>query len=144
MEAEGEHLTATIDLYEGELKFFYPDYKNYYYLIYEDKAIHKSVAEYVDKEARTKATAKTCYTRRPAVIFPSFPPCGRHACKWNSRIKSLMFPMNRTSLRRAKSFTFTSVTCLIPCADNLEAFSTVSDTFRNAFGARLLFELYFK
>ena len=32
-----------IPLYEGELKFFYPDYKNYSYLPAEDNAIHKSV-----------------------------------------------------------------------------------------------------
>ena len=38
-----------IPLYEGELKFFYPDYKNYSYLPAEDNAIHKSVAVYVDK-----------------------------------------------------------------------------------------------
>ncbi|ADL04817.1 exonuclease [Lacrimispora saccharolytica] len=74
LEAEGECLTVTIDLYEGELKYFYPDYKNYYYLIYEDKAIHKSVAEYVDKEARIKATAKTCYTRRKGCYLPQFTP----------------------------------------------------------------------
>ncbi len=72
LEAEGEWLTVTIDLYEGELKYFYPDYKNYYYLIYEDKAIHKSVAEYVDKEARIKATAKTCYTRQTGLYLPQF------------------------------------------------------------------------
>lgn len=72
LEAEGECLTVTIDLYEGELKYFYPDYKNYYYLIYEDKAIHKSVAEYVDKEARIKATAKTCYTRQTGRYLPQF------------------------------------------------------------------------
>ncbi|MFR3727224.1 ribonuclease H-like domain-containing protein [Lacrimispora sp.] len=72
LEAEEEKLTITIDLYEGELKYFYPDYKNYYYLIYEDKAIHKSVAEYVDKEARIKATAKTCYTRQSGLYLPQF------------------------------------------------------------------------
>ena len=59
---------------EGELKYFYPDYKNYYYLIYEDRAIHKSVAEYVDREARIKATAKTCYTRRAGCYLPQFAP----------------------------------------------------------------------
>jgi uncharacterized protein YprB with RNaseH-like and TPR domain len=74
LEAEGEWLTITVDLYEGELKYFYPDYKNYYYLIYEDKAIHKSVAEYVDKEARIKATAKTCYTRQTGLYLPQFSP----------------------------------------------------------------------
>lgn len=74
LEAEGEQLSVTIDLYEGELKYFYPDYKNYYYLIYEDKAIHKSVAEYVQKKARIKATAKTCYTRRTGCYLPQFSP----------------------------------------------------------------------
>lgn len=72
LEAEGESLTVFIDLYQGELKYFYPDYKNYYYLIYEDRAIHKSVAEYVDKEARRKATAKTCYTRMEGLYLPQF------------------------------------------------------------------------
>lgn len=74
MEAEDDTLTITIDLYEGELKYFYPDYKNYYYLIYEDRAIHKSVAEYVDKEARMKATAKSCYTRQNGLYLPQFSP----------------------------------------------------------------------
>ncbi|MFT4005803.1 MAG: ribonuclease H-like domain-containing protein [Lacrimispora sp.] len=72
LEAEKEYLSLTIDLYEGELKYFYPDYKNYFYLVYEDKAIHKSVAEYVDKEARVKATAKTCYTRQAGCYLPQF------------------------------------------------------------------------
>ncbi|WP_349673502.1 ribonuclease H-like domain-containing protein [Lacrimispora sp.] len=72
--ADGRELTLLIDLYEGELKYFYPDYKNYYYLIYEDRAIHKSVAEYVDKEARVKAAAKNCYIRQTGCYVPQFSP----------------------------------------------------------------------
>lgn len=72
--AAGREMTLIIDLYEGELKYFYPDYKNYYYLIYEDRAIHKSVAEYVDKEARVKATAKNCYIRQTGCYVPQFSP----------------------------------------------------------------------
>lgn len=72
--AEDNRLTLTIDLYEGTLKHFYPNYKDYYYLIYEDTAIHKSVGEYVDKDARVKATAKTCYTRREGCFLPQFEP----------------------------------------------------------------------
>ncbi|WP_124066800.1 ribonuclease H-like domain-containing protein [Clostridium sp. E02] len=74
LEARDDTMTITIDLYEGELKYFYPDYKNYYYLIYEDKAIHKSVAEYVDRNARKKATAKNCYTRQSGCYLPQFTP----------------------------------------------------------------------
>lgn len=48
----------------GCLKYFFPDYKNYYYLIEEDQAIHKSVASFVDKKYRIQAKAATCYTKR--------------------------------------------------------------------------------
>ncbi len=74
LDACEDTLTVTVDLCEEELKYFYADYKNYYYLIYEDKAIHKSVAEYVDKEARVKATAKTCYNRQSGCFLPQFEP----------------------------------------------------------------------
>lgn len=73
-EAEGQALRFTIELYDGELRYFYPDYKNYYYLPYEDTAIHKSVGEYVDKDARVKATAKTCYTRKQGLFLPQYEP----------------------------------------------------------------------
>lgn len=70
--AHGHMLFALLPVFEGTLKHFYPDYKDYYYLIYEDMAVHKSVGEYVDKTARKKATAKTCYTRQasPFILQP--------------------------------------------------------------------------
>lgn len=67
-------LTFSISLYEGTLKHFYPNYRDYYYLIYEDTAIHKSVGEYVDKGARIKATKKTCYTKKEGAFLPQFSP----------------------------------------------------------------------
>lgn len=54
----------------GELKYFYPDYKNYSYLPEEDQAIHKSVAVYVDKSRRMPATADTCYTKKQGRFLP--------------------------------------------------------------------------
>lgn len=55
-----------------ELKFFYPDYKNYYYLPKEDCAIHKSVAFYVDKDYRTQARAATCYSKKTGCFLPEY------------------------------------------------------------------------
>ncbi|MDO4521528.1 MAG: ribonuclease H-like domain-containing protein [Eubacteriales bacterium] len=52
------------------LKYFFPDYKNYYYLPMEDMAIHKSVAAYVDKEHREPAKASTCYNRKKGFYLP--------------------------------------------------------------------------
>lgn len=62
--AEKNRLFLSLRLYEGTLKYFYPNYKEYYYLIYEDMAVHKSVGEFVDKTARIKATKETCYTKK--------------------------------------------------------------------------------
>lgn len=59
-----------VRLFSGELKYFYPNYKDYYYLPVEDKAIHKSVAEYVDKAYRKKASAANCYTRKTGLFLP--------------------------------------------------------------------------
>lgn len=54
----------TVPITECELKFFYDDYKNYFYLPDEDIAIHKSVATFVEKEYREKCKASNCYNRK--------------------------------------------------------------------------------
>lgn len=72
LELHEDRMDCTVSLYQGQLKYFYPDYKDYYYLPFEDTAVHKSVGAYVDKSARKKATAKTCYTRRSGLFIPQF------------------------------------------------------------------------
>ncbi|MDO4293749.1 MAG: ribonuclease H-like domain-containing protein [Eubacteriales bacterium] len=59
-----------LPILSGELRHFYPDYKNYAYLPAEDNAIHKSVAVYVDKSQRMPATAANCYTRKTGAFLP--------------------------------------------------------------------------
>lgn len=59
-----------IEIFEGELKYFYDNYKDYFYLPVEDMAIHKSVAEFVDKAHRQRAKACNCYTRKKGVFLP--------------------------------------------------------------------------
>ncbi|MCI8551116.1 MAG: ribonuclease H-like domain-containing protein [Lachnospiraceae bacterium] len=66
----GNSLILRLPLLEGSLKYFFRDYTNYYYLPEEDRAIHKSVAAFVDKEHRKKATAKTCYQNHTSLFFP--------------------------------------------------------------------------
>lgn len=71
MACKETELTLRIPLIEGELKYFFEDYKNYYYLPLEDQAVHKSVAQYVEPEYRKKATAKNCYSRISGIFFPA-------------------------------------------------------------------------
>lgn len=67
-------LEIAVTLFTGELKFFYQDYKNYYYLPEEDMAIHKSVGEFVDRKSRKQATACTCYQKREGTFLPEESP----------------------------------------------------------------------
>lgn len=48
----------------GELKMFFDDPENYYYLPQEDYAVHKSIGAYVDPAHRRKATRKNCYSKK--------------------------------------------------------------------------------
>lgn len=66
-----------VPVYEGTLKYFFADYKNYAYLPAEDQAIHKSVAVYVDKSQRMPATAATCYTKKTGKFVPWFGPADK-------------------------------------------------------------------
>lgn len=63
-----------VPLLTGEYYYYYKDYKNYYYLPAEDRAIHKSIAIYTDPSARKKATAETCYERKTGTFIPAFSP----------------------------------------------------------------------
>ncbi|MGN0395942.1 MAG: ribonuclease H-like domain-containing protein [Coprococcus sp.] len=46
------------------MKFFFSDYKNYYYLPVEDIAIHKSMAAYVDTDHKLKSTKETAFAKK--------------------------------------------------------------------------------
>lgn len=64
------HATLTSPVFCGELRYFFTDYKNYYYLPLEDQAIHKSIGAYVDKEHRRTARPQTCYVRKTGLFLP--------------------------------------------------------------------------
>lgn len=72
MTAYDNKLKFLIKLYKGTLKFFYNDYKDYYYLPQEDVAIHKSLASFVNKEFRQKAKASNCYTKKDGYFIPQY------------------------------------------------------------------------
>ena len=61
-----------VALYKGQLKYYFSDYKNYYYLPEEDRAVHKSVAAFVDHDHREKCHAYNCYEPRTGVFLPQW------------------------------------------------------------------------
>lgn len=85
-----------IPVYEGELKYFYPNYKDYFYLPKEDMAIHKSVADFVDKEFKEKAKACNCYTKRSGMFVPQLRPLIQPQFCENHKDKTTYFELNDT------------------------------------------------
>ena len=74
LELLDRQVRITLPLYSGKLKYYYPGpASDYYYLPEEDRAIHKSLGQFVDKAHRRKATKKTCYTTKEG-LFLQCPP----------------------------------------------------------------------
>lgn len=101
---EGKYGTLKTPLYEEEMKYFYANYKDYYYLPTEDTAIHKSVATYVDKPHRTQASAATCYTRKASSYLPEWDALFTPFFKRDYQDKSLFFEL--TEERKTDRETF--------------------------------------
>lgn len=68
----GYESRISVRLFEGELKFFFKNYQDYYYLPEEDTAIHKDLAAYVDKDFRVRASASNCYTKKNSLFVPQY------------------------------------------------------------------------
>lgn len=65
-----DSITLHIFLVEEELKYYFEDYKDYYYIPSEDQAMHKQVAKYIHTSNRVKATRDTCYIKKRGIFIP--------------------------------------------------------------------------
>ena len=73
---EKNRIDFSVRLLYGELKYFYPDYKNYFFLTEEGYAIHRKLAAGVDKAYRVPATPASCYTLMRGFFLPSLKGSG--------------------------------------------------------------------
>lgn len=80
------------------MKFFFDHPEDYYYLPAEDMAIHKSVATYVDKDFRKKATADNCYTKKDAIFVPQYETLITPFFKESNKDKLTYFELTREFL----------------------------------------------
>ena len=95
---DGMQSKLRIHLFEGTLKFFFDHPEDYYYLPAEDMAIHKSVATYVDKDFRKKATADNCYTKKDAIFVPQYETLITPFFKESNKDKLTYFELTREFL----------------------------------------------
>ncbi len=90
---EGREAMLTVPIYNEEMKYFYSNYKDYYYLPVEDVAMHKSVASFVDREHRVQALASTCYTRKLSSYLPQWDILVEPFFKRDYKSKELFFEL---------------------------------------------------
>ncbi|MDE5909201.1 MAG: ribonuclease H-like domain-containing protein [Lachnospiraceae bacterium] len=90
---EGHEGTLIIPIYEEELKYFYANFKDYYYLPTEDIALHKSIASFVDKEYRQQAVASNCYTRKFSCYLPQWKVLAEPFFKREYKSRDLFFEL---------------------------------------------------
>lgn len=102
--ASGTDASLKVPLLCGELKYFYANYKDYYYLPAEDTALHKSVSSFVDKKHRIPATAATCYTRKESEYLPEWKPLFLPVFKNSYDSKETYFELNGEFKKDRDSF----------------------------------------
>lgn len=101
----GNNDTALIrvPLLQGELKYFYSDYKDYYYFPSKDMAIHKSVSKYSESTDRQQAKASNCYTKHNSEFLPQWTVFKEPFFKTSYTSKQLYFELT-DDLKRNREF----------------------------------------
>ncbi len=100
-----------LPLFHGELKHFFDDPENYYYLPAEDEAVHKSVGRFVDSSHRIRATKKTCYIKKECdyLTFPISSDCSELKKDFTDKNTYLEIPARTEDLKHLLSLYFSHV-----------------------------------
>lgn len=101
---EGSAIVIKVPILETELKYFYSNYHDYYYLPNEDIALHRSVAGFVDKPYRIPASAANCYTRKHSNYLPQWGMVFQPFFKRDYKSKELFFELTDEMKRDREAF----------------------------------------
>ncbi|MCR5477625.1 MAG: ribonuclease H-like domain-containing protein [Lachnospiraceae bacterium] len=102
---EGQDGQLKVPLFTEEMKYFYANFKEYYYLPEEDVALHKSVATFVAPDHRTQATAATCYTRKMSSYLPQWEVLFEPIFRREYHSRELFFELTDEMKRDRNAFT---------------------------------------
>lgn len=70
IQCEYQNGRIIIPLIHAELRYYIPNYQDYYYLPIEDQVIHKSIAAYVDSAFKEKAKKNNCCLKKTGYYLP--------------------------------------------------------------------------
>lgn len=82
-----------VSIFTGILRYFYPDYKNYYYLPIEDRAMHKSTSQYVDRDRRQQARPENCFVRVRSQFLPQWDKIVTPIFKYSFNDRTMYFEL---------------------------------------------------
>ena len=97
LEIKETSLCLTVPLYQGELCYFFKDYKDYEFIPSEDRVVHKSLAAIYPKEMREKAKASTAYQKMKASFLPVFQE-GEKVFKKTYQDKNCFIPFKENTI----------------------------------------------
>lgn len=58
-----------LKIIKTDLKYYLEDYKNYYYLSFEDTCIHKDLANFINKSAKVKASRENAFIKKNDIFL---------------------------------------------------------------------------
>jgi uncharacterized protein YprB with RNaseH-like and TPR domain len=103
MTANGADVNIKVPIYREEMKYFYANFRDYYYLPGRDEALHKSIAGFIDKEKREQAKAENCYTRKKGSFLPEWALFREPFFKRSYRDKDAFFEFS-DEMKKDRSF----------------------------------------
>lgn len=80
-----------VPLYTGSLRYYYKNYKDYYFLPYENMVIHKSVAAFVESKHKEKCSAENCFIVKEGSFLRQYEPIFENELKQGYKEKETYF-----------------------------------------------------
>ena len=106
---QGNNGLLTLYGSQCERHLYFENYKDYYYLPDEDRAIHKSVGAYVNPSHRRKAKRAECYERCECIFFRQYDDSIRPAFKESLKDKNFWFRIG--DIKKASDNDVASLCC---------------------------------
>ncbi len=95
LQASGNTGVLRIPLYEGEMKHFFQNHRDYLYIPSEDKVILKEIGSLMENTECEKASPSNCYIKSSGLFLPlpegfSFPDTAAHRQEYKSKTEYVL------------------------------------------------------
>ncbi|MGP1348780.1 MAG: ribonuclease H-like domain-containing protein [Stomatobaculum sp.] len=113
LSAEADRLTLTVPVFSGTMAHYFENYRDYYYLPLENQVIHRSLAEFVDRSAKVRASAQNACIAKNSRFIPLFgdAPAGQKLFRKDLRSARRYLDLEESGLSAENSAFLLSYLC---------------------------------